>query len=1134
MRRWLAFVIAMTGGGLIAAAVFAEPPSSSPLPTGGDRRWREVREPSDGQRQSQAEASGTRPPHPSPLPQGGEGTATDFDSRVAPILARRCLGCHNASDRKGGLDLSGRKAALTGGDSGEVIAPGKPDDSLLIERIDADEMPPKKPLPADEKRLLREWVAGGAKWGADPIDVFRFSSENRAGYDWWALQPIQRPTPPKVNDAAWVTNPIDNFILSSLETKGLTHSPLADRRALIRRLSFDLLGLPPTPEEVSAFVADPDPRAYEKLVDRYLASPHYGERWGRHWLDVVRFGESQGFERDKLRANSWQYRDWVIAAFNSDMPYDEFVRQQLAGDVLQPNDPTSVIATGFLVAAAWDEVGQSQQSAAMKAVVRQDEMEDYVAVVCQSFLGLTANCARCHDHKFDPITQREYYRLSAALAGIRHGERESLSDLGRVKAEQRRAAAAERLPELRQQLAEIDNPVRQRLLAAHRESARLLGAAGLMKPPQPISRWNFDGDLRDGVGQLHGTAHGGARVEAGRLLLDGKDAFVATAPLDKPLKEKTLEVWVSLANLDQRGGAAISVQTLDGVTFDAIVFGEREPKKWMAGSNGFVRTQSFDGPDETLPSPYGRGAGGEGQSANPSRKQLDDPSPPTPLPKGERGVRAIHIAIVYGSDQSITAYRNGKPYGRSYVANSLVTFEPGKAQVVFGLRHSPPSAGKMLAGSIDRAALYDRALSADEIAASAGTVAEPTVSDDEILAGLTNEQRSRRNAIVVELSRLETVLRLWNGGPVYAVKPSAPDATHFLDRGNPAQKKDVLTPGAIRSVAGLSPEFDLPADASDAARRIKLAEWITNRKNPLTARVLVNRLWHYHFGTGIVDTPNDFGFNGGRPTHPELLDWLAAELVEPSLAGELEQDTKTRGHGDAEKSSDDSTPSPRPRVPASPRPAAWSLKHLHRLIVMSFTYRQASRHVAAAAKVDAGNRLLWRKTPVRLEAETLRDSMLAVAGELNPAMGGPGYQDFKTFTFNSQFYEMLDPPGFAFNRRTVYRTWVRSGRNEFLDVFDCPDPSTTSPKRAVTTTPLQALSLLNNSFLLRMSDRFAARLIRDAGPDTDKQIQRAYELAFGRPAEADEVSRATRFSAEHGLPALCRVLFNANEFLYVE
>ena len=586
-----------------------------------------------GRSDPNASSTETRP-HPNPLPKGEGTKENDFDSRIAPLLARKCLGCHNATDRKGKLDLSSRKSALVGGESGEVIVAGKPDDSLLVERITADEMPPKKPLSADEKRLLRDWVAGGAKWGTDPIDLFKYTSDNRAGYDWWALQPVHPLALPKVRDAAWVANPIDAFILAGLEAKGLTHSPTAERRALIRRLSFDLLGLPPSPEDVAAFVADKSPDAYQKLVDRYLASPHYGERWGRHWLDVVRFGESQGFERDKLRTNSWQYRDWVIAAFNNDLPYDEFVRLQLAGDVLQPNDPTSVIATGFLVAAAWDEVGQSQQSAAMKSVVRQDEMEDYVAVIGQSFLGLTANCARCHDHKFDPITQREYYRLTAALAGIRHGERESLSDLGRVKAEARRANAADRLAELQRQLAEIDDPVRQRLLDARKASARLLGAAGLIKPPQPIARWEFDGNLQDSVGQLHGTAHGGAKVEAGRLVLDGKDAFVTTVPLEKPLKERTLEVWVLLANLDQRGGAAISVQTLDGVTFDAIVFGEREPRKWMAGSNGFVRTKSFDGADESLPSPSGRGAGVRACPRRQPQNNLTTPHPQPLSPKG--------------------------------------------------------------------------------------------------------------------------------------------------------------------------------------------------------------------------------------------------------------------------------------------------------------------------------------------------------------------------------------------------------------------------------------------------------------------------------------------------------------------
>ena len=351
----------------------------------------------------------------------------DFDNAIAPLLARRCLECHNRTEKKGGLDLSSEKTMLAGGESGEVLVPRKPEESLLWERVSKREMPPKKPLSEDEQQVLRRWIAGEAKWGTDPIDLFRFTSENRAGYDWWSLQPVKRPPLPKVAGELWEQNPIDRFVLAGLAARGLAPSAPADKRVLIRRLSFDLLGLPPDPADIDAFVADDSPDAYGHLVERYLKSPHYGERWGRHWLDVVRFGESQGFERDKLRPNAWPYRDWVISAFNDDLPYDEFVRLQLAGDVLRPEDPRGTIATGFLVAAPWDEVGQTQQSAAMKAVVRQDELEDLLAATGQTFLGLTVNCARCHDHKFDPITQAEYYKLAATLAGCRHGERESLS-----------------------------------------------------------------------------------------------------------------------------------------------------------------------------------------------------------------------------------------------------------------------------------------------------------------------------------------------------------------------------------------------------------------------------------------------------------------------------------------------------------------------------------------------------------------------------------------------------------------------------------------------------------------------------------------------------------------------------------
>ena len=347
-----------------------------------------------------------------------------FDAEIAPLLAAHCLECHNASDKKGGLDLTQQATTLVGGDSGPALVAGNADESLLWQRIRDDEMPPKKPLAAAEKALLREWIAGGAVWGTTPIDRLRYTTSTRAGYDWWSLQPVRRREPPVVRDTAWPRTPIDHFVIAKLEEAGLAPTPPADRRTLIRRLSFDLTGLPPTPDEVAAFVADADPRAYERLVERLLASPHYGERWARHWLDLARFGESNGFEYDEPRRNAWPYRDWVIDALNRDLPFDEFARQQLAGDVLRPDDPEAIKATGFLTAGAYDTAGQNQQSVAMKAVVRQDELEDLVGTISQTFLGLTVNCARCHDHKFDPIRQSEYYQLTSALGGVRHGQRD--------------------------------------------------------------------------------------------------------------------------------------------------------------------------------------------------------------------------------------------------------------------------------------------------------------------------------------------------------------------------------------------------------------------------------------------------------------------------------------------------------------------------------------------------------------------------------------------------------------------------------------------------------------------------------------------------------------------------------------
>ena len=971
---------------------------------------------------------------------------TDFDREIAPILSSHCLDCHSQPKPKGGLDLAAKKSAMTGGKSGQVIVPGKPDQSLLWEYVEGDKMPPKKPLSEPEKSLLKKWIAAGAKWGSDPIDSFRFTSDQRAGYDWWSLQPLKKPALPAVKNSNWFKNPIDRFILHRLEAKGLSPSPPAAKRALIRRLSFDLLGLPPQPKDVQAFLQDNSSDAYEKLCEQYLRSPQLGVRWARHWLDVARFGESNGFEYDEFRNNSWPYRDWVVNAFNQDMPYNEFARRQLAGDVMWPGDPEAIKATGFLTAGAYDTAGQSQQSVAMKMVVRQDELEDIVGTVGQTFLGLTVNCARCHDHKFDPVKQVEYYRLTAALGGVRHGER----DLDAI--DEAIVGKKNRLTELAKQIEAMDAPVRSAILAARK----------VQNPaaPQPIAGWEFRKDGRERITGKEAAINGGARLIPHGLKVDGSNGYSVAASIPHNLKAKTIEAWVTLDNLRQRGGATISIQTPGGGAFDAIVFGELEPGKWMAGSNGFTRTQSFNGPEEV-----------------------------------EADKRPVHFAVVYGEDGMVTGYRNGRLYGRPYQSSGPQTFKAGQYEVVFGLRHSPPGGNRMLAGVIHRAQLHDRVLSPAEVAASAGSFNE-FVLEAELLARMSPAQLAQRKSFQEEVGGIDGELsRL--ARKVYAVVPKQPEPAHLLVRGNPGQPGEIVAAGGVAALAGVSADFGSGADSPDAHRRKRLAQWLTDSENPLFARVIVNRLWHYHFGVGLVDTPNDLGFNGGRPSHPELLDWLAGELIE--------------NH--------------------------WSLKHIHRLIVQSETYRQSSISNPAAMKVDAGNRLLWRKSPLRLEAEMVRDTILSVAGKLNPDLGGPSFKDFKLAMApgtNTFLYSSVDDDTSNAYRRTLYRAWARSGKNEFLNVFDCPDPSTTAPSRGVTTTPLQALAMLNGSLILRMADRFAERVQHEAGPDIASQIALAYELAYGRPPTAQELKAARLVVDSHGLPTLARAIFNSNEFLYVD
>ena len=974
-----------------------------------------------------------------------------FDKTVAPLLAAHCLECHAGPNPKGGLDLSTLQGATRGGKTGPAVTPGNLKQSLLWSRIVKGEMPPKAPLVGTARNTIRRWIMTGARWGSDPIDRFRFTSPSRAGYNWWSLQPLNDAHPPAVKHAAWIRSDLDRFILDRLERAGLAPAPPASPRALIRRLTIDLTGLPPDPATVAKFIADPSEAAYTTLVDSLLASPHYGQRWGRHWLDVVRFGESNGFERNAPRTTFWHYRDWVIDALNQDMPYDEFARLQVSGDLTLPGT-RGAAAAGFLVAGVHNTVvGGSKR---MKLLARQDELEELVGTVGQTFLGLTINCARCHDHKFDPIPTIEYYRMISALDGVAHGERE----ITQPQAAAQQASLQQQITQAQKHLRLIETRARRAVLATRKTKPT---PPGERDRPRPIANWDFDIDLRDSIGSLHGRAIGGAKLENGALVVNGQGAYVQTERLKLPLIEKTLEAWVILDNLQQRGGGAISVQTPGGLIFDAIVFGEREPQRWMAGSNGFVRTKSFSGP-------------GEEQATS----------------------RAVHLAITYKADGTITGYRDGQPYGKPY-KTGFQRYAAGQAELIFGLRHAPAGGNKFLAARILKASLYNKALSSAAVAASAGRESG-FVSEKKLLAAMSPLERKQRRKLKSDLLALEArnrELAKTARTKIYTVAPRQPGAMRVHVRGSVTDYGETVRPGGISAVPGLAADFKISADAPDRPRREQLAKWITAKTNALFVRVIVNRVWHYHFGQGLVTTPSDFGFNGGYPSHPGLLEWLAARL----------QDDKYR------------------------------LKALHRRIVLSSVYRQSSRLNPKALERDAENRLLWRFSPRRVEAEVLRDAILSVSGQLNTKRGGPGFVDVSIIPNNgTTYYEPIDKEDPALNRRTVYRFSPRGGRSAVLDTFDCPDPSSAAPRRGVTTTPLQALSLLNNAFVLRMADHAARRIQKKAGPGADAQIHYAWQLAIQRSPDPREVQLSLTLVKKYGLSSLCRALFNTNDFIIIE
>jgi Protein of unknown function (DUF1553)/Protein of unknown function (DUF1549)/Planctomycete cytochrome C len=789
-----------------------------------------------------------------------------FQKKLSPLLQTYCASCHNGANPQNEFSIATYETLLRGGKHGQALTPGSAQRSLLIAYV-RGEKSPKMPLGGS----LPDAVINELATAIDSMVSVDEAKHVRDEHLEWLLKPPKAPAIPVVKNQNWVRNPIDAFILSKLEAKNLSPAQPADRRALIRRLYFDLIGLPPHPEEVQRFVSNPDPEAYEKLIDQVLADPRYGERWGRHWLDLARYAESDGFAVDTERPTAWRYRDYVIRAFNQDKPYDLFIKEQLAGDELkekpevEKDGPERLVALGFLRMATWEIDATSRQQ------LRQDFLNELTGTTASVFLGLTVGCAQCHNHKYDPIPQRDFYRMQAFFA-----------------------------------------------------------ATGIEELPDPFSEAENPKELK-------------------RLRRRYEDAVeVAEAELEKHKKE-LMHRFIESKNLKQADPAVVEF------------------------------------------------------------------------------MRELKVANVFFQE------RNDPIFKEVVWKNYLEAKDNLQHLSALEKRYQP------LAWAVK-----------DEV--------PPNV-------------------------------------------PTIPD-TYLLVSGQLESKGEKTEPGFLECTAGKAEPAKIPFVEGSSGRRLALAEWIASAENPLTARVMVNRIWQNHFGEGLVRTASDFGKNGARPSHPKLLDWLATQFVEQK----------------------------------------WSIKAMHKLMLTSDTYRQSTAHAEwkRYTDIDPNNELLWRMNWVRLDAEVLRDSILELSGRLNPAQGGPsvlldapddvaeGFEFFKWFP--SEEAEQ--------RRRTVYTFQRRSIVNPMLEVFDVANMNASCPRRNTTTVTPQALTLMNGDLTNKEAQHFAARIIKEAGPNPDQQIERAFWLVLGRPASEKEKSDSRKLLAKFpppaGLADLGVVLFNLNEFLYLE
>ncbi|MFK7736197.1 MAG: DUF1553 domain-containing protein [Pirellulaceae bacterium] len=961
-----------------------------------------------------------------------EARAVDFVTDIAPIFTKHCTHCHSQSNSEGDISL----ATLADLTSNDYVIAGDAASSYLIELVtgkdgDSAAMPKdSKPLAESEVALLKQWIDQGAKWPQG----LTLEEPQVDDFDWWSYQPLTRPTVPKI-DHAWAKSTIDKFILAKLHQKGLTPSEPTDRRTLIRRVTYDLIGLPPTPEQVDRFVHNTDPQAYEKLVDRLLQSKHYGQRWARHWLDIVKYADTHGYDKDKLRTNAWPYRDYVIRSFNEDKPYSQFVQEQVAGDVLFPGQSDGILGLGFIAAGPWDYIGHVEvpETKIDGKVARNLDRDDMVSNTLNTFCSVTIQCARCHNHKFDPITQEHYYGLQSLFASIDRADR--VYDLA---------------PEIEQQRIEL-NARLTKLQKQEKESAKQiveLGGPRLAELNQQI-------------------VESQAKITVIKEPPFGYHSAIA--------KTQDVEKWVEV---DLGKSKRVSRVVLRPCHDD---FG-----KIGAGFGFPVRFR------------VEVSAGGDWTTVL-DQTESDFPNP---------GLSAVEIADLDQKVRSIriTATRLADRKGVFIMALAeLQVLQADGTNVALG--------AKVRSGDSTEAPVrWALQNLTDGIWAQSGDphlqqqLAVAIKERDEIMAPILTPERSQRDdEIRGKIKETQNLLaKLPKGKMVYAAatnfqpegnfKPTSgkPRLIQVLHRGNIEQPGDTATPGVLPLHE--SDKFELNAKLDAGQRRAALARWLTRKDHPLVWRSIVNRIWQYHFGRAIAETPNDFGRMGAKPTHPELLDWLATQF----------------------------------------RDSGESMKSLHRMIVTSNAYQQSSQDDAANATIDAGNQYLWRANRRRLSAEEIRDSILAVSGALDSTMGGPGFYLFeleKTAHSPHYQYHKFDPNDPASHRRSIYRFIVRSQPDPWMATLDCADSSQSTPRRNETLTSLQALSLLNNTFNLEMARRFATRVGQEAG-DLETQVQYAVQLVLQRPPNEMEQAELVAYAQSHGLPNLCRVLFNLSEFVF--